>query len=126
MNALKISYALAILCFALQFVLLFVGTFDRPDIELNSFSVIISGLLIVLIKAVPWLVLLPGLIMRSAKIMAWMSYVCLVYFIIWILAAFGESQSNLGTLGVLLTLVQFSASAFYTRLKKNSANIKTP
>jgi uncharacterized membrane protein len=121
MNALKISYALAILCFALQFVLLFVGTFDRPDIELNSFSVIISGLLIALIKAVPWLVLLPGLIMRSAKIMAWMSYVCLVYFIIWILAAFGESQSNLGTLGVLLTLVQFSAAAFYTRLKKNSA-----
>ncbi len=120
MNTLKTSYTLAIICFALQFVLLFVGTFDRPDIELNSLSVIISGLLLTLIKAVPWLVLLPGLIMKSAKIMAWMSYVCLVYFIIWILAAFGENQSNLGSLGAVLTLVQFSAAAFYTRLKKNN------
>ncbi len=121
MNTLKISYTLAIVCFALQFVLLFVGTFDRPDIELSSFSIIISGIVLTLVKAIPWLVLLPGLIMNSAKIMAWMSYVCLVYFIIWILAAFGENQSNLGSLGVLLTLVQFSAAALHTKLKKNNA-----
>ncbi len=72
------------------------------------------------VKAVPWLVLIPGLIMKSPKIMAWMSYVCLVYFIIWILAAFGENQSTLGSLGVLITFIQFSAATYYTRLKKST------
>jgi|GEM_PF-1692825 len=120
MNKMKLSYGLALLCFAFQFILLAVGTFDRPDIDLSDASLFFTGLLIATVKAVPWLVLLPGLIMKSPKIMAWMSYVCLVYFIIWILAAFGENQSTLGSLGVLITFIQFSAATYYTRLKKNT------
>ena len=120
MNKMKLSYGLALLCFALQFVLLAVGTFDRPDINIDTPSLFFTGLFLATIKAVPWLVLLPGIIMKSPKIMAWMSYVCLVYFIIWILAAFGENQSTLGSLGVLITFIQFSAAAYYTRLKKNT------
>ena len=118
MNKMKLAYTIALICFVLQFVLLGVGTFDRTDIEINSLSQLLTGLLWTLIKGIPWLVLLPGLIMKTGKIMAWMSYVCLVYFIIWMLAAFGETHSNLGTIGVLLTLLQFSASAYYTRLKR--------
>ncbi len=120
MSKIKISYQLALICFVLQFVLLAVGTFDRPDIEINTLSQLLTGLLWTCIKALPWLVLLPGLFSKSPKIMAWMSYVCLVYFIIWILAAFGEQHSNLGSLGVLLTLAQFSAAAFYTRLNRDT------
>ncbi len=120
MNKMKICYLVALICLALQFVLLAVGTFDRPDIEIDSLSMLFSGLLLTATKAVPWLVLIPGLIMKSAKIMGWMSYVCLVYFIVWVLAAFGEKQSTLGSLGVLVTVIQFSAAAYYTRLKKNT------
>lgn len=120
MNNLKLSYNLALLCLALQLVLLVMGTFDRPDIDIGEPSLLFAGLLLAVVKALPWLVLIPGLIMRSAKIMAWMSYVCLVYFIIWILAAFGESQSSLGSWGVLVTVIQFSAATYYTRLKKNT------
>ncbi len=120
MNKMKLSYGLALLCFALQFALLAVGTFDRPDIDLSDLSLFFTGLLIVTIKTVPWLVLIPGLIMKSPKIMAWMTYVCMVYFIIWILAAFGENQSTLGSLGVLITFIQFSAATYYTRLKKST------
>jgi uncharacterized membrane protein len=50
--------------------------------------------------------------------MAWMSYVCLVYFIIWILSAFGTQHSTLATFAVFVTLVQFIASNAYTRLEK--------
>lgn len=120
MNKVKTSYALAIACFILQFALLAWGTFDRPDIEVNSLWTLFIGVLLTAIKSIPWLVLLPGLIMKSARIMAWMSYVCLVYFIVWVLAAFSEQDSALASLGVLVTLIQFSAAAYYTRLIKNS------
>lgn len=118
MNTLKTSYYLALACFTLQFVLLGIGTFDRPDIDLSEMSAVLTGILFTLIKAIPWLVLIPGLIMKSKNILAWMSYVCLVYFIIWILAAFGTQHSTLATLGVFVTLIQFVASNIYTRLIK--------
>lgn len=118
MNTLKISYYLALLCFIMQFVLLGVSTFDRPDIDLSKASAVLSGLLLVGFKAIPWIILLPGLIMKTKNSMAWMSYVCLVYFIIWILSAFGTQHSTLATFAVFVTLVQFIASNAYTRLEK--------
>lgn len=118
MNTLKISYKLALLGFVLQFLLLGYGSFSRADIVINGPYDILIGLIWTLIKGIPWLVLVPGLILKSARIMAWMSYVCLVYFIIWILAAFGEQQSGLGSLGVAVTLIQFAAAAYFTRLNK--------
>lgn len=117
MNKVTLTYRIALLCFFLQFALLTVSTFDRDDLELTM-SMVISGIVLVLIKGIPWLVLVPGLILRHEKIMAWMSYVCLVYFIIWILAAFGADQTGIGKLGVLLTIVQFTAAAVNTRLAK--------
>jgi hypothetical protein len=118
MNTLKISYYLALACFALQFILLGIGTFDRQDIDINGVYDVFLGVLWTLVKAIPWLVIIPGLFMKSKNVMAWMSYVCLVYFIIWILSAFGEKHSNLATIGVFITLIQFVASNAYTRLIK--------
>lgn len=118
MTPLVFSYRLAIICFILQFALLAYGSFSSPDITINgAYDVFIGGLW-TLIKAIPWLVLLPGLVLGAKRIMAWMSYVCLVYFIIWMLAVFGETQSNQGHLGVLVTLIQFSAAVYYTRINK--------
>jgi len=118
LNALKLSYYTAMGCYLLQFVLLGIGTFDRPDIEIQGIKDLSIGLLWTAIKGIPWLVLVPGLIMKSKNIMAWMSYVCLVYFIIWMLSAFGAQGSGIATLGVVITLIQFGASAFHTRMAK--------
>jgi uncharacterized membrane protein len=118
MKQLKIAYIIAITTFLLQFVLLAVGTFDNPNAQADSLYQIGLGLALTLIKGLPWLVLIPGLLMRSKNVMAWMCYVSLVYFIIWTLAAFGENQSTLGTLGVLVTVIQFSAAAMHTRIAK--------
>lgn len=120
MNKITLTYRVALICFFLQFALLALGTFDRDDIELTG-NMVLSGIVLVLIKGIPWLVLVPGLIMRHEKTMAWMSYVCLVYFIIWILAAFGTGQTGIAQLGVLLTVLQFTAAAMYTRFIKRQA-----
>lgn len=105
-------------CLALQFVLLGIGSFSQAQVEINSAYDLFLGLLWTAIKGIPWLVLIPGIIMKSKNLMAWMSYICLVYFIIWILSAFGAEGSNIATLGVVITLIQFGASAFHTRLSK--------
>ncbi len=119
MNKITLTYYVALASFFLQFALLAASTFDRDDVELTS-NMVLSGIVLVLIKGIPWLVLVPGLIMRHEKIMAWMSYVCLVYFIIWILAAFGTGQTGIAKLGVLLTVVQFLGAAMNTRFAKRA------
>jgi uncharacterized membrane protein len=118
MKQLKIAYAIAMTAYLFQFVLLTIGTFSSPGAQTDTLYQIGLGLALTLIKGIPWLVLIPALIMKTKNAMAWMSYICLVYFIIWMLAAFGQNQYNLGTLGVLVTLIQFSAAAMHTRLAK--------
>jgi len=119
MTTLNKFYWLALVSYFLQFVLLIADTFTGKTAQLDSIQQIFVGLFFaVLIKGLPWLVLIPGLIMKTKNIMAWMSYVCLVYFIVWILGAFGEDPHSIGLLGVFTTIVQFVASAMYTRLSK--------
>jgi uncharacterized membrane protein len=115
---LKIAYVIAITTFLTQFALLTIGTFSNPNAQTDSLYQIMLGVALTLIKGIPWLVLIPGLIMKSKNVMAWMCYICLVYFIIWTLAAFGENQNNLGAIGVIITLIQFCAAAVHTRLAK--------
>jgi uncharacterized membrane protein len=115
---LTIAYWVAISTFFIQFLLLGIGTFSSASAQTDSLYQISIGIALTLIKATPWLILLPGLFMKTKNVMAWMSYICLVYFIIWMLAAFGEQQSSLGTLGVFVTLIQFCAAALHTRLSK--------
>ena len=120
MIKLQTYYRVAIITYLLQFALLAIGTFSGEAAKTDTAYDVLVGLALTLIKGIPWLVLIPGLIMQSKNAMAWMSYVCLVYFIIWILAAFGENQHNLATVGVFLTLVQFMAAMMHTRLSKRS------
>jgi len=120
MIKLQTYYRVAIITYLLQFALLAIGTFSGEAAKTDTAYDVLVGLALTLIKGIPWLVLIPGLIMQSKNVMAWMSYVCLVYFIIWILAAFGENQHNLATVGVFLTLVQFMAAMMHTRLSKRS------
>ena len=115
---LTIAYWVAIATFLLQFLLLGIGTFGSATAQTDSLYQISIGIALTLIKAIPWLILLPGLFMKTKNVMAWMSYICLVYFIIWMLAAFGENQHILGTTGVIITSIQFCAAALHTRLSK--------
>lgn len=121
MNIQTIAYRLALTGFTLQFILLGYGSFSQADIVISGAYDVFVGVIWTLIKAIPWLVLVPGLILQSKRIMAWMSYVCLVYFIIWTLAAFGEQQSELGSIGMLITLMQFCGAAYFTRLNKKQS-----
>ena len=118
MIKLQTYYQVALITYLLQFVLLGIGTFTGATAKVDTFYDAMVGIALTLIKGIPWLVLIPGLIMKSKNVMAWMCYVCMMYFIIWMLAAFGESQHNLATMGVFLTLVQFMAAAMYTRMSK--------
>lgn len=118
MIQLKTYYQVALITYLLQFFILGVGTFTGSTAKTDTAYDIFVGVIFTLIKGIPWLVLIPGLIMKSKNVMAWMSYVCLLYFIVWMLAAFGESQHNLATMGVFLTLVQFMAAMMYTRMSK--------
>ncbi|GAA6133448.1 hypothetical protein NBRC116188_02370 [Oceaniserpentilla sp. 4NH20-0058] len=118
MTKININYYIALTCFFLQFIILGISSFDRPDLQITGVYDVFLGILWTAIKGLPWLVLIPGLIMKTKNIMAWMSYVCLVYFIIWMLAVFGASGSSMATLGVCITLIQFITSAYYTRLLK--------
>lgn len=111
-------YRLATSTYCLQFVLLTIGTFNGATAKTDTLYNICIGLGIALFKGIPWLVLIPGLISKSKNVMAWMSYICLVYFIVWMLVAFGENHATLGTIGVFLTLAQFVAAAMYTRMEK--------
>jgi len=120
MIKLQTYYRVAIITYLLQFALLAIGTFSGEAAKTDTAYDVLVGLALTLIKGIPWLVLIPGLIIQSKNVMAWLSYVCLVYFIIWILAAFGENQHNLATVGVFLTLVQFMAAMMHTRLSKRS------
>lgn len=116
MNKIQMSYYLALGCYCLQFVLLGMSTFQRPEgVETGT---IVSGIVLVAIKGIPWLVLVPGLLMRNARIMAWMSYVCLLYFIIWTLGAFSVNDSSVASYGVVVTIIQFIAAALHTRWRK--------
>lgn len=118
MKQLKIAYLIAITAYLMQFIILAISTFTSPSAQTDTAYQIFIGAALTLIKGIPWLALLPALIMRTKNAMAWMCYVCLLYFIIWMLAAFGENQNNLGTLGVIITLIQFCAAAFHTRMAK--------
>lgn len=118
MKHINIAYWVAIATFCLQFILLATGTFSSSTAQTDTPYQIFIGFVLTLIKGIPWLVLIPALIMQTKNAMAWMSYICLVYFIIWILAAFGENQHTLGTVGVIITSIQFCAAALHTRLSK--------
>lgn len=118
MKQLTIAYWVAITAYLLQFLLLGIGTFTSTSAQTDTAYQVFLGIALTAIKGIPWLVLLPALLMNTKNAMAWMSYICLVYFIIWILAAFGEAQSTIGTIGVLITTVQFCAAALHTRISK--------
>ena len=67
MIQLKTYYQVALITYLLQFVLLGIGTFTGPTAKTDTMYDIFVGLALTLIKGIPWLVLIPGLIIKSKE-----------------------------------------------------------
>jgi uncharacterized membrane protein len=118
MNKLTLSLRITQLALLLQIVLLTFATLDRPDMDLSNLGTLGAGLILSLFKALPFLILLPGVLRGSGKAVSWLAYVLMLYFIVWILAAFGTQGSTLGKAGTFVTLIQFVAASMYIRWEK--------
>lgn len=118
MNKLTLSLRITQLALLLQIVLLLFATLYRPDMDLSNTSVLGAGILLSLFKVLPFLILLPGVFKGSAKTISWLAYVLMLYFIIWVLAAFGTQGSLIGKIGTLISLIQFVAASMYVRWEK--------
>lgn len=118
MTKLTISLRITQLILLLQIVLLTFTTLYRPDLDLHDMGVLGAGIILSLFKTLPFLILLPGVWRGSAKTISWLAYVLMLFFIIWVLAAFGKEGSLSGKIGTCLTLIQFVSASMYVRWEK--------
>lgn len=118
MNKLTISLRITQLILLLQIALLAFTTLNRPDMDLTDMGVLGTGIFLSLFKALPFLILLPGVMRGSAKTISWLAYVLMLFFIIWVLAAFGKEGSLTGKIGTFMTLLQFVSASMYVRWEK--------
>ncbi len=72
---------------------------------------------ILAIELVPLLLLLPGMLMGSARAHAWTCFVVNIYFIKGVLAAFDPARALFGWVEVLASLGLFVAGLLYVRWK---------
>nr|WP_232244272.1 DUF2069 domain-containing protein [Pseudomonas putida] len=72
---------------------------------------------ILAIELVPLLLLLPGMLMGSARAHAWTCFVVNIYFIQGVLAAFDPARALFGWVEVLASLGLFVAGLLYVRWK---------
>ncbi|WP_028635027.1 DUF2069 domain-containing protein [Pseudomonas parafulva] len=72
---------------------------------------------ILAIELIPLLLLLPGMLLSSARAHAWTCFVVNIYFIKGVLAAFDPGRAVFGWAEVLISLGLFIAALLYVRWK---------
>lgn len=72
---------------------------------------------ILAIELIPLLLLLPGMLLGSARAHAWTCFVVNIYFIKGVLAAFDPGRAVFGWAEVLISLGLFIAALLYVRWK---------
>ncbi len=70
---------------------------------------------ILAIELIPLLLLLPGLLLGSARAHAWTCFVVNLYFIKGVLAAFDPARALFGWVEVLVSLVLFVSALLFVR-----------
>jgi len=70
---------------------------------------------ILAIELIPLLLLLPGLLLGSARAHAWACFVVNLYFIKGVLAAFDPARALFGWVEVLVSLVLFVSALLFVR-----------
>jgi len=72
---------------------------------------------ILAIELIPLLLLLPGMLLGSARAHAWTCFVVNIYFIKGVLAAFDPARALFGWVEVLVSLGLFVSALLYVRWK---------
>nr|WP_189657927.1 DUF2069 domain-containing protein [Pseudomonas sp. 51_B] len=72
---------------------------------------------ILAIEVVPLLLLLPGMLLGSARAHAWVCFVVNIYFIKGVLAAFDPARAVFGWVEIVASLGLFIAGLLYVRWK---------
>lgn len=115
----RYAYSMMLSSYLAIIIILLLSTFSNPPQNIEStFSLVLTGIGIWLFKVLPLLLFIPGLIKRSHKSAAWLSYMSMLYFILAVLLAFTPGASGWGWGLVLVSLIVFISSMLFTRWKK--------
>ncbi|MDZ5601386.1 DUF2069 domain-containing protein [Pseudomonas sp. RP23018S] len=106
-----VTRVLSLVCFLGLMLLLSLNTLFFADLHGARTGVILA------IELLPLLLLLPGVLLGSARAHAWTCFVVNVYFIKGVLAAFDPARQVLGALEVGLSLGLFLSALLYVRWK---------
>ncbi|WP_409279091.1 DUF2069 domain-containing protein [Pseudomonas defluvii] len=105
----RISRALSLATFVGLIALLSLNTLLFADLH-GARSWVILG-----VELVPLLILMPGILLGSARAHAWICFVVNLYFISGVQAAFVPDRALFGWLEVLLSLALFISALLYVR-----------
>lgn len=105
----RISRALSLATFVGLIALLSVNTLLFAELH-GARSWVILG-----VELVPLLILMPGILLGSARAHAWICFVVNLYFISGVQATFVPDRALFGWLEVLLSLALFISALLYVR-----------
>lgn len=112
---------------ALMLILLAQTFSNVPQaLDLNALQLFGLGLIIWLVKILPLLLFIPGLIKRRHSTSAWLSYMSMLYLVLGVLLTFTQGASSYGWSMSIATLVLFLSSMLYTRWHKADLRKETP
>ncbi|WP_312931031.1 DUF2069 domain-containing protein [Pseudomonas sp.] len=106
-----VTRAVSLVCFLGLIALLSLNTLFFANLHGARTVVILA------IELLPLLLLLPGMLLGSARAHAWTCFVVNLYFIKGVLAAFDPARHLLGLLEIGLSLGLFLAALLYVRWK---------
>ncbi|MDH0648970.1 DUF2069 domain-containing protein [Pseudomonas sp. GD03858] len=107
----RITRALSLACLFGLITLLVVNNLWFADLHGARVEVIMA------IELIPLLLVLPGMLMGSARAHAWTCFVVNIYFIKGVLAAFDPARALFGWVEVLVSLGLFVSGLLYVRWK---------
>lgn len=100
-------------------LVLLLQTFSNKPEGLNDLvMILLVGLGMWMLKVLPLLLFIPGLLKRSHKAASWLAYVMMLYFVLAVLLVFSPGAGLWGWLMVLTSLSIFLSSLLYTRWQK--------
>jgi uncharacterized membrane protein len=108
---LRLTRALSLGCFFGLIVLLVINNLWFANLHGARVEVILA------IELIPLLLLLPGMLMGSARAHAWTCFVVNIYFIKGVLAAFDPARAVFGWIEVLVSLGLFVSGLLFVRWK---------
>lgn len=88
----------------------------KPDAVVDN--ALAAALVLFIVKALPLLLFIPGLIQGGSRAAAWLCYMTLIYFIFAILFFFTKGGEFWGGLMSINCIVLFISAMLYTRWKK--------